>query len=253
MGHLLTKIGFSIGLLLALGFAVSAQAERSRVFSSAGQSTQLLELFTSQGCSSCPPADRWLTQWKQKPELWSQLIPVAFHVDYWDWMGWRDRFATKDFGERQRLYKKEGAVRSVYTPGFVVDGQEWRGWFDGKPLPATAPKQGTLSATIKRHRIQLQYQPELTPGNSTGTKRDWVVHVTLLGFDLQTPVQRGENSDRTLQEDFVVIWYQRAMADGAWTFTLPEPSTLPTDDFGFAAWVTSGTSNTPLQVVGGKL
>ena len=225
-----------------------ALADSNRVYSSAGNNTQLLELYTSQGCSSCPPADRWLTQWKQRPQLWTDVIPVAFHVDYWDWIGWQDRFASPEFGQRQRSYKKQGAIKSVYTPGFVVDGAEWRGWFEGQPLPTPVIKQGVLEAEVNDHQIKVRYQ-----SNAKETVTKLRIQLVLLGFDLETPVLRGENTNRTLKEDFVVLWHQSANADSSWSFDLPDLSSLPTKKLGFAAWTTLGDSGRPLQVVGGTL
>ena len=238
----------SISLMLPALFSTSAKAEVDRVYSSNNHNTQLVELYTSQGCSSCPPADHWLTQWKQRPQLWSELIPVAFHVDYWDWIGWQDRFASPAFGLRQRTHKKQGAIKSVYTPGFVVDGKEWRGWFEGRPLPPPLHKQGTLTAELNNQRITLRYQNEEQPLTS-----NLQVQVVLLGFDLETPVLRGENTNRTLKEDFVVLWHTTADDNSSWSFALPDRSSLPTQKLGFAAWTTLRGSGRPLQVVGGRL
>lgn len=239
----------SICLMLPALFLNSAQAELNQVYSSAGKNTQLVELYTSQGCSSCPPADRWLTQLKQHPQLWTEVIPVAFHVDYWDWIGWQDRFASAAFGQRQRWYKKQGAIKSVYTPGFVVDGIEWRGWFEGHSLPAPLNKQGVLEAEVNDHQIKVRYQRNTQQPDATKLQ----LQVVLLGFDLETPVLRGENTNRTLKEDFVVLWHETANADSNWSFDLPDLSSLPTKNLGFAAWTTSGDSGRPLQVVGGTL
>src|SRR4051812_18118930 len=66
----------------------------------ATEPTQLIELFTSEGCSSCPPADEWLHDLGKQPGLWTDFVPVAFHVDYWDYLGWKDIFSTPEFSER---------------------------------------------------------------------------------------------------------------------------------------------------------
>jgi hypothetical protein len=84
----------SIGLIASVAFCFTAAGES--VFESAPNKVHLLELFTSEGCSSCPPAEEWLTKLKQNPGLWRDFVPVAFHVDYWDHLGWRDRFAAKE-------------------------------------------------------------------------------------------------------------------------------------------------------------
>src|SRR5688572_1610666 len=93
---------------------------------SPAQQVHLLELYTSEGCSSCPPADRWLSDLKDDPGLWKNFVPVAFHVDYWDHLGWKDKFARAAHTSRQRRYADEWGANTVYTPGLVLDGAEWR-------------------------------------------------------------------------------------------------------------------------------
>src|SRR5713226_2490390 len=86
-------------LVLALGLAFTTRAA-DRVFESGPQKIHLLELFTSEGCSSCPPAEAWLSKLKSDPRLWKDFVPLAFHVDYWDRLGWRDRFSSRAWTER---------------------------------------------------------------------------------------------------------------------------------------------------------
>ncbi|TPW10725.1 MAG: hypothetical protein FD130_2142 [Halothiobacillaceae bacterium] len=99
------------------------------------QRTAVLELYTSEGCSSCPPADRWLHQFTTDARLWRDIVPLAFHVDYWDYLGWRDRFAHPEHTARQQTYAAIGGIKTVYTPGLVLNGREWRGWFERRTLP----------------------------------------------------------------------------------------------------------------------
>ena len=89
---------FFIGLFL---FSLSASAETIRFLSHDVQ-TNLVELYTSEGCSSCPPADRWLSKLRNSEQLWKGFVPLAFHVDYWDYIGWKDRFASPIYGARHR-------------------------------------------------------------------------------------------------------------------------------------------------------
>src|SRR3954470_548589 len=110
-------------VMLALAAAISASAAEN-TFESGTQRTHLLELFTSEGCSSCPPAEAWLSKLKTEPQLWRDFVPVAFHVDYWDHLGWRDPFAAKRWTARQSEYSARWKNNSVYTPGFVLDGRE---------------------------------------------------------------------------------------------------------------------------------
>ena len=83
-----------------------------------------VELYTSQRCSSCPPAEKWLSTLTDDPTLWHELIPINFHVDYWVYLGWKYPFAQQILSEQQRLYTAVGKTRVVGTPGFVVsDGK----------------------------------------------------------------------------------------------------------------------------------
>src|SRR5690349_5159728 len=82
--------------------------------------THLLELFTSEGCSSCPPAEAWISGLKNDARLWRDFVPVTFHVDYWDRLGWRDPLASKEWTARQYEYSERWRRSGVYTPGFVL-------------------------------------------------------------------------------------------------------------------------------------
>jgi hypothetical protein len=109
-----------------LALALTAAIAQPLVIQSPEGRVSLLELYTSEGCSSCPPADRWLSTLRDDPRLWRLVVPVAFHVDYWDYLGWRDRFADPAHAERQRTLAGQGLLSTVYTPGLVLDGKEWR-------------------------------------------------------------------------------------------------------------------------------
>lgn len=113
--------------LLALVLVLAQSVAAAEQFTSGPGRAHLVELFTSEGCSSCPPADRWLATFVDSPRLWREIVPVAYHVSYWDRLGWADRFAQREFDVRQRrLAESSGAA--VYTPGVFRDGREWRGW-----------------------------------------------------------------------------------------------------------------------------
>src|SRR6059036_4275966 len=98
--------------------AVNAQ-NAPLTFQSSGKQPALIELYTSEGCSSCPPAETWLSRLKESPGLWRDFVPMAFHVDYWDYLGWRDPWAAQEFSDRQRAYAQSWRSRRIYTPGFV--------------------------------------------------------------------------------------------------------------------------------------
>src|SRR4029077_12913893 len=135
-------------LLVMLWVAAKAQAT-DRVFESGPERTHLLELFTSEGCSSCPFAEAWLSKLKAEPGLWKDFVPIAFHVDYWDQLGWRDPFAAREWTTRQYQYSANWKSESVYTPGFVLDGREW----PGRNLPRPSnDKSGVLKLSMMNEK-----------------------------------------------------------------------------------------------------
>ena len=103
-------------------------------FESSAEPVQLIELYTSEGCSSCPPADRWLSALERDPGLWEQFVPIAFHVTYWNYLGWSDRFGRAEFDARHRRVAANASA-VVYTPGLFVGGREWRAWRRGARPP----------------------------------------------------------------------------------------------------------------------
>jgi len=238
--------------LVALALlALPLHAEPLRIASGEAR-VSLLELYTSEGCSSCPPADRWFLQLADDPELWRTRVPVAFHVDYWDRLGWPDRFAHPDHAGRQRAYAAAGRVGTVYTPGFVVDGREWRGWFGGRELPpAEAGAAGVLELEVDGARLAASY----TPAAPAPSRLD--LHVVLLGFDLESAVAAGENAGRTLRHAFVVLDHRREplrSEEGAHRARFDWPrdgSAAPR--LALAAWVTPRDGLEPLQAAGGWL
>lgn len=214
---------------------------------------KVVELFTSQGCSSCPPADAWLGRFTRDPGLWRRVIPLAFHVDYWDYLGWRDRFAAPAYSQRQRDYRHFGGLASVYTPGVLVNGKAWRGWHRGQTLPASdAPPVG---------RLELQVEPErevvLRLSQDAGLERAGLrAHVAVLGSGLESPIGGGENRGRMLAEEFVVLGQQTATATTApdtWRLDWPGPPRHDARRLAVAAWLSRGDDPTPLQAVGGWL
>src|SRR4051812_33062365 len=105
--------------LLPLFITLPINAEPATItFQSGPEQTTLLELYTSEGCSSCPPAEKWLSHLKESPGLWKDFVPVAFHVDYWDRLGWRDLLADRGFSDRQLAYAESWHSENVYTPAF---------------------------------------------------------------------------------------------------------------------------------------
>ncbi|MGI9336002.1 MAG: DUF1223 domain-containing protein [Gammaproteobacteria bacterium] len=239
----------------ALGAWMPAHATEPevQVFVSGAARVTLLELYTSEGCSSCPPADRWLGQLRADPRLWRELVPIAFHVDYWDYIGWPDRFATAEYGTRQQVYRAQGHLRTVYTPGLVVGGREWRGWFSNPTLELNAaPAAGSLEVRASGRTVVAEFNPGRPFDHAP------ILNVALLGFDLHTPVKAGENRGRKLEHQFVVLGYARVPMDAGASGTLSAATELPAPSaesprLALAAWVEQANDQTPLQAVGGWL
>jgi hypothetical protein len=222
----------------------------AQTFTSSTEQIGLLELYTSEGCSSCPPADRWLSSLKDEDGLWSEFIPIAFHVDYWDYIGWKDRFGSAQNSNRQRRYAKEQSLNTVYTPGFLYNGQEWRGWFVRRfmDLPEGG-KPGVLTLEVTDKLARARFSPP------TQSSDGFVLNVALLGFGLNSEVTAGENRGRKLPHDFIVLGVQTANfepQDGDYqTQTALPKSNITAPRYGVVAWVSRGGKQAPLQATGG--
>ena len=185
--------------LLGLVFSVAVLAARAEPMPA------VAELFTSQGCSSCPPADQLLGELATRTDV----IALAYHVDYWDALGWRDRFSLGDATARQRAYARSLALANVYTPQMVVDGtRDVVGSDRTEVLAALAGKRDGIVPVLAAGNGALTVEMPPQAGGFDAT-------VTLVGFvrSAETKVARGENAGRVLRE-FAIV---RAIYDlGGW-------------------------------------
>ncbi len=242
-------------LCLSVLLVVTVNAQNTPLtFQSSGKQTALIELYTSEGCSSCPPAESWLSRLKESPGLWQELVPLAFHVDYWDYLGWRDPWASKSFSDRQRAYAKQWRSNSIYTPGFVLNGKEWRDWSGRKDGPKSAgAKAGVLTVSASdTNRWQVSFAPANTDG------ADYEVHAALLAGGLSSDVKAGENRGRLLRHDFVVLTFAKAslvrsgdVAQGELVLNMQRNGAE--GDLALAVWITPAGRFEPLQATGGWL
>jgi hypothetical protein len=184
----MTKACLSL-FLLALAFAPAAAEQRPI----------LVELFTSEGCSSCPPADALLAELATRPDV----LALSFHVDYWDRLGWRDPFSSPAATQRQQRYADLLGLGTVYTPQVVVDGK-WQAVgssrADVEHILDSARRdraQVPLALAVDHGGVHITLGPAADAGPAT---------VELIGFDRRhiTPVARGENAGRTLAHVDVV-------------------------------------------------
>ena len=223
----------------------AATAADKLVFNSGVEQVTLLELYTSQGCSSCPPAERWLNAYVDSEDLWTKTVPVAFHVDYWDYLGWKDSLADSAHAERQRDYARAGRTRTVYTPGMFANGRDWRGWTFGLSPRASGREPGDLAVTVTDKQLSATFR------DSAGALE---LHVAVLGFGIDTKVERGENRNRTLRQEFVVLAHDLHTARGGrWEVPLPEADHRLAERLGVAVWISEPGKPAPLQATGGWL
>jgi len=205
----------SLMVLTLLGLAAFALAAAPQP-APPSASPVVVELFTSQGCSSCPPADRLLTQLGQDRELAGRVIPLSFHVDYWNYIGWRDPFSSADWSGRQGRYSEAFKLGQLYTPQLVVNG---RSQCVGSNADEVREKIAEALKTPADGRVALRLEPEAATVKaaveaSMATGKPMDVWVALYETNLSTAVGRGENARRTLRNDYVVRRLVKA-------FTLP--------------------------------
>jgi len=171
--------------------------------------TALVELYTSEGCSSCPPADRWLSQ--QAAQKWDprQVVALAFHVDYWDRLGWKDRFAQPAFSARQRALVAQQGSRAVYTPQVMVSGRTLVQWRQSAHFQRWIADLTTQPAPADL-QIELLTEPQQWQVQAVGRMRSSVapgkvgVFVAVYQDQLSSRVTAGENTGKRLQHDRVV-------------------------------------------------
>lgn len=240
---------FTSQLLFASLFFITSQTVIAETieFNSGDKQVNLVELYTSQGCSSCPPADVWMSGLKDEPGLWEEFVPIAYHVDYWDYLGWKDTFSKKEFSHRQRLHHAQGHVNVVYTPGFFRNGREWRGVL-GQQAPSAETKAiGKINASLNERLLKVNFE-------SSAKVKNTQLNIAILGFDYKTPIKSGENSNRLLGEDFVVLQqFSATSPDNTWQLELAKPNGPPANRYGLAIWVSEDKDLTPLQATGGWL
>lgn len=193
----------NILMSLALGACAACAGAQTCSGRSPPHTVALLELYTSEGCSSCPPADRFVSALRASGVTPSQALPLSLHVDYWNAIGWTDPFSSAVFTERQRRLSALAGSRTVYTPEFFAGGHELRNWSRGS---ADAIKR--INAMPAQAAIGITLGRPATAGlpvevNSTGPNGA-LLHVALVQNNVSSRVTAGENSGRTLHHDFVV-------------------------------------------------
>lgn len=204
-----------IAVSLALVCATSSLAAQNQCSVTSNTTlTPVLELYTSEGCSSCPPADKWASSFKEKSKEGAAVVQ-AFHVGYWDYIGWVDRFAAPAYTQRQREIGMREGLRSAYTPQAVLNGKDWPRWSAGSPASVSQ----VASKELARARITLQqlgtdqFEASVTPVVAPGVPApvaSWSAYWTVTEHGHNSKVKAGENAGEFLKHDFVVRQYTPA-------------------------------------------
>lgn len=231
------------GALLLAAASVAAQAvadANCRAVSGAVAPT-VVELYTSEGCDSCPAADRWLASLGGKPGV----VRLAFHVDYWDRLGWKDRFADPAYTRRQVEVSSKSGARFAYTPQVFVDGVEYRDW---PALPSNRARPADVKVTLARDGAAYVADLERGPGAPPRLAAWWAV--TQDG--LVSEVKAGENRGATLRHDAVVREYLSVASVGSAPLRFaPQPAAPDGASTRHVLLVvTDADSGKPIQAVG---
>jgi hypothetical protein len=204
-------IRMTVGKMLALAClmccTMGAGAEESCRAASGNATAGLIELYTSEGCDSCPPADRWMSQ-IDRTLAGRNFTALAYHVDYWDRLGWKDRFGSPAFTTRQREQTERQHGSFVYTPQVAVQGRDYRSWPDADRLRQTlevinktpahaaismqATRNGRVADIVIDARVDAEH------------RRDASLTVALTQNGLVSEVLAGENAGKRLAHDRVV-------------------------------------------------
>lgn len=201
------SIATLITLAVFLGFSGQLAAAQCAAASGSLRTT-LVELYTSEGCSSCPPADRWLSDLVAHPSSSERVIPLALHVDYWDYIGWKDRFAQAKFSARQRDMARLNHSALIYTPQVMLNGKDFRSWNSTSFSRAVGeinqqPAQAWITLTLlpSGSNDLLVTAQAKAPGGAA-------LYVAVVENGLQSEIKAGENQGRRLHHDGVVReWY----------------------------------------------
>jgi hypothetical protein len=197
-------------LALSLGSAQAVQCSAK----SPAKTIALVELYTSEGCDSCPPADRWLSSLGPKGFAPDRVVPIALHVDYWDYIGWKDPYALQAHSARQRKMAKLARVAMVYTPQVLLQGQDFRVWRDGGNPGAFEQAVAKINARPAKARISLSLdtrRKEAFEVEAAAELADAPPNAAIALYlgayenKLVSEVRAGENRGQSLPHDYVVL------------------------------------------------
>ena len=206
----------------------------------------LMELYTSEGCNSCPPMDMWVSRLPRPQFVPQKLVVLAFHVDYWNYLGWPDRFSQAGFTQRQHRSVRNNGLRTAYTPQLLLNGRDYRERGDIDTQVSRINAQTTpvhLALVIKESSPALKASVLVKPQTKLGDG-PVELYVAVYENNLQTQVQAGENRGQQLRHDYVVRSLIGPMVVAPneptrWEGTIPLRAEWKRADLGLAVFVQS--------------
>jgi hypothetical protein len=254
---------------LATGHSIENPAELSvekrqtsvKIVKSPGNRVVLLELYTSEGCSSCPPADQFLTELKKAGISDKHLIPLVFHVSYWDYIGWKDPFANKKYDARQRELAQKSRKKSVYTPQFVLSGEDYRSYASfNEDVNKLAKQKATVALELSARLLtgngsQDQLQLDLKTDISSSEMKDVGFYLVIIENNLVSDVDDGENDGKRLQHDYVVrkylgpYFHDKSVDQANHKYTVELASQWKRQDLSIVAFAENSRTGEVLQAV----
>lgn len=236
------------------GFAMS----KTCTWTSPAERMIVAELYTSEGCSSCPPADRWLSSQLTTPERANNILALSFHVDYWNYIGWEDPYSKKQFTERQYAHKRAGNVSQIYTPQYVFSNREARRWGQAGLIPQRLAAMQRDKAPVGLH---VSLERKAANQVEVKVKTEWIderyssgrVYVAFYEDNLSQQVKAGENRGELLKHDRLVRHLSKYRKVSTTLREQVFSHTLPADwnqsNVGLGVIVENNESNTVLQAL----
>ena len=225
----------------------------AKEFQSGESQVKLIELYSSEGCSSCPPAEEQLAKLTYHKNLWKTFVPINFHVDYWNRLGWVDPYSNAEFSRRQRDYARAWGVSGVYTPAFVLNGESLGPILNFDDLDKKVNFKNNVKINLTVENLKNSYTAKLNLKN-LDEKKSYQVHMAFLGNGFVSDVNSGENKGKKLVQNFVALKHEsKIYLNKAILFEFKQPNNSMASKYGVVAWVTEINRILPLQVVGGYL
>ncbi|HET7364093.1 MAG TPA: DUF1223 domain-containing protein [Burkholderiales bacterium] len=246
------RITVRIALALAAALFI-APAYGACLARSGPETAALVELYTSEGCSSCPPADRWLSgiATRYSPR---QVVPLALHVDYWDYIGWKDPYAKREFSQRQRRLSQLQRAALVYTPQVLLQGADFRQWGNPEFDRAVSringqPARASLELEIVEARADAFTLRASAAVPGPVDRSDAAFYVAAYENRLESRITAGENSGRVLHHDHVVFEWRGPYTLGTRQLELALLPKAKTGDSGAVAFVQNRRTGEVLQAL----